>query len=136
PNLYPHVQPQVYPPPPNPQGQGYQQYQGYLGEENPSYSSYGWSQHPPPAHSQQGPFQHYQEDPDCITFLRGCNLQIPIVIMIGIKESYQNWDSFCWAVLLLPAGAMLPLIETTEETKPSGESSSPATLSTILAVRM
>ncbi|TVU14808.1 hypothetical protein EJB05_38301, partial [Eragrostis curvula] len=72
PNLYPHVQPQVYPPPPNPQGQGYQQYQGYLGEENPSYSSYGWSQHPPPAHSQQGPFQHYQEDPDCITFLRGC----------------------------------------------------------------
>lgn len=66
-NLYPQAQPTVYPPPPNPHGQD--QYQSYFGEENPSY---GWPEHPPPTAQSQGPFQHgYQEDADCITFLRG-----------------------------------------------------------------
>ncbi|XP_025824578.1 uncharacterized protein LOC112900065 [Panicum hallii] len=67
--LYPHAQPGLYPPPPPPANQhrGYQQYQGYFGgAEHPSHP---WSEQP--AASDGGPF-HYQDDADCITFLRGC----------------------------------------------------------------
>ncbi|KAK3144915.1 hypothetical protein QOZ80_4AG0319650 [Eleusine coracana subsp. coracana] len=71
-NLYPDVQPTVYPPPVNPQAQGYQ-YQTYFGEEDPSY---GWPEN--------RPFQHgFQEDPDCITFLRGCFFGLCCCCLLG-----------------------------------------------------
>lgn len=83
PNLYPQAQPTVYPPPPNSHGQD--QYQNYFGEGNPSY---GWPEHPPPTAHSRGPFQHgYQEDPDCITFLRGW--------YVSLLALYTRWD---WCV--------------------------------------
>ncbi|KAL6652796.1 hypothetical protein ACP70R_011721 [Stipagrostis hirtigluma subsp. patula] len=102
-HLYPHPEARVYPPPP-PNPQDPQGYQRYMGEENPPpHSYYGWSGQPAPApalaeyggnpHYQYG----YQEDADCITFLRG-------------------W-SFCWAVLLLLVGAVLPLMNKNSEMK-------------------
>ncbi|XP_062224749.1 protein CYSTEINE-RICH TRANSMEMBRANE MODULE 7-like [Phragmites australis] len=73
-SLYPHPQPRVYPPPPNPQG-----YQTYLGEDN---SSYGWSeQQTAPS---QGPFLYgYQDDADCVTFLRGCFAGLCCCCLLG-----------------------------------------------------
>ncbi|CAL5027797.1 unnamed protein product [Urochloa decumbens] len=62
-NLYPHAQPELYPP------GGYQYYQGYLGgAEQPPYGQ-AWSGQASPYDA--GPL-HYQDDADCITFLRGC----------------------------------------------------------------
>uniref|UniRef100_J3LXC8 Cysteine-rich transmembrane CYSTM domain-containing protein n=1 Tax=Oryza brachyantha TaxID=4533 RepID=J3LXC8_ORYBR len=65
-NLYPYPQPRVYPPPPVSEGHGYQT---YFSEENPSH---GWSQQQSAAPS-DGPYNYgYHDDPDCLTFLRGC----------------------------------------------------------------
>ncbi|CAN6234833.1 unnamed protein product [Urochloa humidicola] len=68
-NLYPHAQPELYPPPPpppaaaNPQGAYQYQYQGYMGgTEHPAYGDHAYAGSP----------LHYQDDADCITFLRGC----------------------------------------------------------------
>lgn len=59
--LYPYPQASVYPPPSS------HGYQTYLGEENPSYN---WPGQPAP--SDRGPHLYsYQDDPDCLTFLRG-----------------------------------------------------------------
>ncbi|KAJ1270733.1 hypothetical protein BS78_06G074000 [Paspalum vaginatum] len=78
-NLYPHAQPQpgLYPPPPPPEQEGYQQYQyqGYLG--GAADRARGWSEQAAPlsddADAGRRPFHyHYQDDADCITFLRGC----------------------------------------------------------------
>ncbi|XBI92079.1 hypothetical protein VPH35_029235 [Triticum aestivum] len=61
-NLFPYPQASVYPPPSS------HGYQTYLGEENPSYN---WAGQPAP--SDRGPHLYsYQDDPDCLTFLRGC----------------------------------------------------------------
>ncbi|XP_052153866.1 protein CYSTEINE-RICH TRANSMEMBRANE MODULE 6-like [Oryza glaberrima] len=67
-NLYPYPQPRVYPPPPVSEGYGYQT---YFGEDNQE-ASCGWSQQQPSAPS-DGPYNYgYNDDPDCLTFLRGC----------------------------------------------------------------
>ncbi|KAL6874385.1 hypothetical protein ACP4OV_013405 [Aristida adscensionis] len=94
-NLYPHAEARMYPPPPPNPPQDLQGYQRYTdkgeGSHHP-YGDYGW---PAEASSEYegNPHHHYsyQEDADCITFLRG-------------------WY-FCWVMLLLPVGAMLPLID-------------------------
>ncbi|EAY93930.1 hypothetical protein OsI_15704 [Oryza sativa Indica Group] len=66
-NLYPYPQPRVYPPPPVSEGYGYQT---YFGEDNQE-ASCGWSQQQPSAPS-DGPYNYgYNDDPDCLTFLRG-----------------------------------------------------------------
>ncbi|VAH31886.1 unnamed protein product [Triticum turgidum subsp. durum] len=61
-NLFPYPEASVYPPPSS------HGYQTHLGEENPSYN---WAGQPAP--SDRGPHLYsYQDDPDCLTFLRGC----------------------------------------------------------------
>jgi hypothetical protein len=70
--LYPDDQLGLYPPPTtttNPHGGYGYQYQGYFGEAaNPPYAG-SWPQQRG-APSDGGPF-YYQDDADCITFLRG-----------------------------------------------------------------
>uniref|UniRef100_A0A453BVR1 Uncharacterized protein n=1 Tax=Aegilops tauschii subsp. strangulata TaxID=200361 RepID=A0A453BVR1_AEGTS len=63
-NLFPYPQASVYPPPSS------HGYQTHLGEESPSYNWPGQA-----APSDRGPHLYsYQDDPDCLTFLRGCLL--------------------------------------------------------------
>ncbi|KAG0525509.1 hypothetical protein BDA96_06G062800 [Sorghum bicolor] len=88
-NLYPDAQPQpgLYPPPPPPpanpeRGYGYQ-YQGYFGEAaNPPPYAGRWPEQAAPAPSDGDPF-YYQDDADCITFLRGCVAGLCCCCLLG-----------------------------------------------------